>query len=246
MRRGNLRDAVGWAQDRMASFQGKWGPGQPGWDAMLHDVVALLAYESPEVSPLKDLMSQVQREATADAVNAAILMHAGQGSLAQSNSSPEMRQSALERVLQQLVAVQTRAHEANGGHDLSGSGDPTPSSRPSSYRVLTFPPRPEPQTSYDMEPKASRFAVLLLLLLTSFVLVSSQTPPPRPPPTLPGVGGYGYGYGGYGYGYGSAGYGYGYGGSTPAGTYGGARRRLMTASGGSGPAPWHTYDDPEL
>jgi hypothetical protein len=36
-------------------------------------VVALIAYEKPEESPLKDLLSRGQRERVADALNAAIL-----------------------------------------------------------------------------------------------------------------------------------------------------------------------------
>ena len=39
----------------------------------LQEVVALIAYEKPEESPLKDLMSMGQRERVADALNAAIL-----------------------------------------------------------------------------------------------------------------------------------------------------------------------------
>jgi hypothetical protein len=45
----------------------------PQLDDMLRDVVALIAYQQPEQSPLAPLLSQAQREATADIVNAAVL-----------------------------------------------------------------------------------------------------------------------------------------------------------------------------
>ncbi|KAK9862364.1 hypothetical protein WJX84_006280 [Apatococcus fuscideae] len=116
IRQGELKEAVDWASNQLAPLQGQEGPTQPGWDAMLRDLVALLAYEDPAKSPLRELMSQAQREATADAVNAAIMMHAGQGSFPCVEPPPEMKQSGLETVLRQLVAVQAKAHEANGGH----------------------------------------------------------------------------------------------------------------------------------
>lgn len=46
----------------------------------VQDVVALIAYEQPEQSPLAHLLDMSQREVVADAVNAAILQVATTGS----------------------------------------------------------------------------------------------------------------------------------------------------------------------
>lgn len=46
----------------------------------MQDVVALIAYEHPEQSPLAHLLEVSQREVVADAVNAAILQVASSGS----------------------------------------------------------------------------------------------------------------------------------------------------------------------
>lgn len=71
-------------------------------DAALQDVVALIAYQQPEQSPLAALLAPARREATADVVNSAVL-RAGAPA-----GAPEP-QAALEACLQQLVAVQVGA-----------------------------------------------------------------------------------------------------------------------------------------
>ena len=43
------------------------------WESVLRDTVALIAYERPEASPLRHLLSLQQRESVADIVNSAIL-----------------------------------------------------------------------------------------------------------------------------------------------------------------------------
>ena len=63
--------------------------------AHLHEVVALLAYETPAASPLARLCQPAQRAALADMVNNEILVLLGRP-----------RVPALERVLQQLVTAQ--------------------------------------------------------------------------------------------------------------------------------------------
>jgi hypothetical protein len=94
------------------------------------DVVALIAYEQPEASPLGYLLQLGQREVVADAVNAAILQAASAGAgssgavdggaAATSSSSSAaagatMPQSSLEAILRQLVAARTVLREEVSG-----------------------------------------------------------------------------------------------------------------------------------
>lgn len=59
----------------------------------VQDVVALIAYEHPEQSPLAHLLQLSQREVVADAVNAAILQVTAAGGAGGSSSSskPQVR-----------------------------------------------------------------------------------------------------------------------------------------------------------
>jgi hypothetical protein len=61
----------------------------------MQDVVALIAYQSPELSPLAHLLQPSQRELVADAINAAILQAAASGSssdgAAAGSSKPQVR-----------------------------------------------------------------------------------------------------------------------------------------------------------
>jgi hypothetical protein len=64
------------------------------------DVVALIAYEQPEQSPLAHLLEVSQREVVADAVNAAILQVASSGSnsslvAAAGSNTPQVRHAGL-------------------------------------------------------------------------------------------------------------------------------------------------------
>ena len=57
----------------------------------VQDVVALIAYEHPEQSPLAHLLQLSQREVVADAVNAAILQVTAAGGGSSSSSKPQVR-----------------------------------------------------------------------------------------------------------------------------------------------------------
>jgi hypothetical protein len=66
----------------------------------VQDVVALIAYEQPEQSPLAHLLEVSQREVVADAVNAAILQVASSGSdssmeAAAGSNMPQVRHAGL-------------------------------------------------------------------------------------------------------------------------------------------------------
>ncbi|KXZ54134.1 hypothetical protein GPECTOR_5g234 [Gonium pectorale] len=70
VRAGRVQEAVLFAQGSLAALR---GPSSAAVAARLRDVVALVAYQQPETSPLAHLMGQAQREALADEVNAAVL-----------------------------------------------------------------------------------------------------------------------------------------------------------------------------
>lgn len=70
LRAGHVDQAVAFAREVLAGYRGRLSHLEP----MLRDVVALVAYQDPCQSPLAHLMSPVQRERVADAVNAAILV----------------------------------------------------------------------------------------------------------------------------------------------------------------------------
>ncbi|GAX77404.1 hypothetical protein CEUSTIGMA_g4850.t1 [Chlamydomonas eustigma] len=71
---------------------------------VLQEVIALIAYEEPEASPLGWLLGSGQRERVADAVNSAIAQAAG---------SPYQR-TGVECLLRQIAAVQETLFEING------------------------------------------------------------------------------------------------------------------------------------
>ncbi|EFN56813.1 hypothetical protein CHLNCDRAFT_144348 [Chlorella variabilis] len=103
--RGDIPAALAYAEGTLSGLRGA----SAEHDAVLRDVVALIAYQQPEQSPLAELLSPARREAAADIVNAAVLRwQAAPG-------APEP-QAALEAVLQQLTAVQRELHELAGGH----------------------------------------------------------------------------------------------------------------------------------
>eukprot|EP00879_Flechtneria_rotunda_P014464 GHRR01015113.1.p1 GENE.GHRR01015113.1~~GHRR01015113.1.p1 ORF type:complete len:351 (+),score=113.33 GHRR01015113.1:510-1562(+) len=115
IREGCINDAMQFAQSVLAGLKTR----ATQRDMQLKDVVALIAYERPEESPLAHLLHLSQRELVADAVNAAVLQASGtsvggsDGS--SSNSMPFVMQSTLEVLLRQLVAAQGALREANGG-----------------------------------------------------------------------------------------------------------------------------------
>ncbi|GIL63043.1 hypothetical protein Vafri_17192 [Volvox africanus] len=133
VRCGRVEEAVQFAQSTMSQLR---GPSPASMESSLRDVVALVAYQNPEASPLAHLLGREQRDAVADAVNAAVLTVASEaGGLPASPSAaaagserswaglqlrpaaatPPRPASRVETLLQQLVAVQGALHEANGG-----------------------------------------------------------------------------------------------------------------------------------
>uniref|UniRef100_A0A383VPB8 B30.2/SPRY domain-containing protein n=1 Tax=Tetradesmus obliquus TaxID=3088 RepID=A0A383VPB8_TETOB len=125
IREGRIMEAMQFAQSVLAGLK----PGAAHKDSQLKEVVALIAYEHPQQSPLAHLLHLSQREAVADAVNAAILQVAGQSAAAaagdeagaatkdsgstEAGSSPP--QSSLEVLLRQLVATRMALREEHGG-----------------------------------------------------------------------------------------------------------------------------------
>lgn len=104
IRSGRISEAVQFAQSTLSGLRGH----SPELDEVLHNVVALIAYEDPLDSPLRHLLSMGQREVVADVVNGAMLAAAsGDGA----GTAP---QAVLERLLQQLVAVHHEARACNG------------------------------------------------------------------------------------------------------------------------------------
>lgn len=102
---GSLETAVAYGQTELARFFGTHG-----YQHLLQDCVALLAYEHPAESPVGYLLKLGQREAVADAVNLVIL--ATDPALSSSKSFP---QSTLEKLLRQLTACHTEKWLLNGG-----------------------------------------------------------------------------------------------------------------------------------
>eukprot|EP00198_Chlamydomonas_reinhardtii_P005705 XP_001695041.1 predicted protein [Chlamydomonas reinhardtii] len=70
VRGGQVQEAVVFAQGTLAQLRGVSAAALEG---PLRDVVALIAYQQPETSPLAHLLGQGQREAVSDAVNTAVL-----------------------------------------------------------------------------------------------------------------------------------------------------------------------------
>ncbi|GIL69885.1 hypothetical protein Vretifemale_659 [Volvox reticuliferus] len=70
VRCGRVEEAVLFAQSTLSQLR---GPSAASVESSLRDVVALAAYQNPEASPLAHLLGRGQRDAVADAVNAAVL-----------------------------------------------------------------------------------------------------------------------------------------------------------------------------
>ncbi|EIE19632.1 SPRY-domain-containing protein [Coccomyxa subellipsoidea C-169] len=113
IRQGKIEEAVIFAQASLSPMRGLLTHRNRAYDAMLHDVVALLAYEDPLDSPLAGLMHLAQREAAADVVNAAILVCGS--SKPEEGKREDKKPAAVERLMQQLVTVQNELLAANGG-----------------------------------------------------------------------------------------------------------------------------------
>lgn len=79
---------------------------------LLQDVVALIAYERPEQSPLAHLLQLSQREVVADAVNAAILQVAAAGGTGSSSPGTVATGSSKPQVQRQQCV--------GGGWDAGG------------------------------------------------------------------------------------------------------------------------------
>lgn len=107
VRKGDAMAAVAFAQAELAPYQSAAEPLPAEEAAELADVFALIAYERPEAmagAPSR-LMSEAYREATADALNGAVLEEHG--------APPTC---AIERLLRQLLAVSEAVRDANLGY----------------------------------------------------------------------------------------------------------------------------------
>lgn len=109
IRTGHVEDAVNLARSQLASFFGK----SRDQDLLLHDCLALLAYERPQDSPMAYLLQFGQREVVADAVNAFVL--GTNPSTAIVDKTGKRPQSALEKLLRQLTACHVEKRLLNGG-----------------------------------------------------------------------------------------------------------------------------------
>ncbi|XVE60750.1 hypothetical protein DITRI_Ditri05aG0152500 [Diplodiscus trichospermus] len=104
VRVGALEEAVKYGRIELAKFFGL-----PGFDDLVQDCVALLAYERPQESSVGYLLEESQRDVVADTVNAMIL-----------STNPNMKhmqgclQSHLERLLRQLTACCLERRTTNG------------------------------------------------------------------------------------------------------------------------------------
>lgn len=110
IREKKINDAVRFAQETLSPLRGIMSHRSTDYDAMLHDTVALIAYEEPEDSPMQQLLDDAQREVVADVVNAALL--------ASASGKPKWEvkpQAHLEQILRQLVAVHGEKLDCNGG-----------------------------------------------------------------------------------------------------------------------------------
>ncbi|XWS24783.1 hypothetical protein CRYUN_Cryun27aG0014100 [Craigia yunnanensis] len=104
VRVGALEDAVKYGRIELAKFFG-----MAGFDDLVQDCVALLAYERPQESSVGYLLEESQRDVVADTVNAMIL-----------STNPNMKdmqgclKSYFERLLRQLTACCLERRSANG------------------------------------------------------------------------------------------------------------------------------------
>ncbi|KAI9383641.1 hypothetical protein POPTR_013G108400v4 [Populus trichocarpa] len=105
VRAGALEEAVHYGRIELAKFFKL-----PGFDDLVQDCVALLAYEKPHQSSAGYLLEESQREIVADAVNAMILLTGPNVKDAQSCLRPH-----LERLLRQLTVCCLERRSLNGG-----------------------------------------------------------------------------------------------------------------------------------
>lgn len=100
LRKGNIDQAVQYSQSYLSPLYSSV-LGVPDKETLLREVVALIAYEQPELSPLSHLLDPQQQELTADSLNSAILSH---------HSS----KTGLQELLEQLHRVEASLHEVAG------------------------------------------------------------------------------------------------------------------------------------
>ncbi|KAF5843911.1 SPRY-domain-containing protein [Dunaliella salina] len=105
LRQGHVSQAVSYAQTTLAEIR----KAVPMLEDALQEVVALIAYEDPQASPLSHYLGPHQRERVADVANLGLLINA------RGESSSVVPKSALERCLQQVVVVNRQLLEINGG-----------------------------------------------------------------------------------------------------------------------------------
>ncbi|KAL9342356.1 hypothetical protein Peur_065681 [Populus x canadensis] len=105
VRAGALEEAVHYGRIELAKFFKL-----PGFDDLVQDCVALLAYEKPHQCSAGYLLEESQREIVADAVNAMILLTGPNVKDAQS-----CMRSHLERLLRQLTVCCLERRSLNGG-----------------------------------------------------------------------------------------------------------------------------------
>ncbi|KAH8490148.1 hypothetical protein H0E87_022607 [Populus deltoides] len=105
VRAGALEEAVHHGRIELAKFFKL-----PGFDDLVQDCVALLAYEKPHQCSAGYLLEESQREIVADAVNAMILLTGPNVKDAQS-----CMRSHLERLLRQLTVCCLERRSLNGG-----------------------------------------------------------------------------------------------------------------------------------
>ncbi|XP_022949103.1 ran-binding protein M homolog [Cucurbita moschata] len=104
VRVGALEEAVKYGRNQLAKFYGL-----PGFQDLVQDSVALLAYERPQESPVGYLLEDTQREIVADTVNAMVL-----------STNPNVKDLQgclhphLERLLKQLTACCLVRRSLNG------------------------------------------------------------------------------------------------------------------------------------
>mmetsp|Transcript_7126 Transcript_7126/g.20115 ORF Transcript_7126/g.20115 Transcript_7126/m.20115 type:complete len:488 (-) Transcript_7126:361-1824(-) len=111
IRAGKLEEAMGFAQNTLATMRGM----SVEHDAVLGDVFALVAYEEPSRSPLLHLLSKEHRGIVADIVNTALAGESMTKLSGHASSSRCPPNTALQRLLKQLVAVHGSIVECNGG-----------------------------------------------------------------------------------------------------------------------------------
>ncbi|XP_010543632.1 PREDICTED: ran-binding protein 10 [Tarenaya hassleriana] len=102
VRVGALEEAVKYGRLELAKFLGV-----TGFQDIVQDCVALLAYEHPQESSLGYLLEDSRRELVADAVNAAVLS-------TNPNKSSHYLHSRLERLMRQLTACCLERRSLNG------------------------------------------------------------------------------------------------------------------------------------